>query len=242
MANTFFYIGRRSALGIRSAVRTVSRSVRIATRKAVSAINGDGVRRVGIVTIGSMLVGSFALPTFAATPSVTNNAHGVQLVRSAYSAVVVTKDPFKALSAAQAARQGLLKGYPAYTGPSVADFLKNPPYPNFELSAVFAVAKKYIGVPYRYGGDTPAGFDCSGFVQFVYSQFGVALPHSSGGQASYGKPIRIEDAKPGDIVIMPGHNGIYAGNGKILDAPQAGGRVSIRPLWTSHFYIIRVGI
>jgi cell wall-associated NlpC family hydrolase len=57
-----------------------------------------------------------------------------------------------------------------------------------------------------------------------------------------GKPIRLADARPGDIVMISGHNGIYAGDGKILDAPAAGGVVSIRKIWTSNFYIVRLGI
>jgi cell wall-associated NlpC family hydrolase len=132
--------------------------------------------------------------------------------------------------------------YPIYRGPSAADFLKNPPYPDFSLSMVFEVGKKYIGVPYRFGGENPSGFDCSGFVMFVYSQFGVDLPHSAQAQGAMGKPIRLADARPGDIVMISGHNGIYAGNGMILDAPAAGGVVSIRKIWTSNFYIVRLGI
>jgi cell wall-associated NlpC family hydrolase len=62
------------------------------------------------------------------------------------------------------------------------------------------------------------------------------------GQGVIGKPISINDAQPGDIVMMPGHNGFYAGNGMILDAPRAGGTVSIRPIWTTNYYIIRLGI
>jgi cell wall-associated NlpC family hydrolase len=62
------------------------------------------------------------------------------------------------------------------------------------------------------------------------------------GQAARGKPIRLKDAKPGDLVIMAGHNGFYAGNGMILDSPRTGGSVSIRPIWTESYYIVRLGI
>jgi cell wall-associated NlpC family hydrolase len=132
--------------------------------------------------------------------------------------------------------------YPSYSGPSVGDYLKNPAYPDYDLAAVFAVAKKYVGIKYRFGGSSPAGFDCSGYIQFVYSQFGISLPHSVSGQAARGKPIRLKDAKPGDLVIMAGHNGFYAGNGMILDSPRTGGSVSIRPIWTESYYIVRLGI
>lgn len=130
----------------------------------------------------------------------------------------------------------------SYTGPSAAQYLAAPPYPNFSLAQVFAVAKQYIGTPYVYGGATPAGFDCSGYVMFVYAQFGVKMPHSSNGEGAMGTRISIQDAVPGDLIVMPGHIGFYAGNGNILDAPKPGGHVSIRPLWTNNYFVVRIGI
>ena len=93
---------------------------------------------------------------------------------------------------------------------------------------MFSVAQQYIGTPYVYGGASPAGFDCSGYVMFVYAQFGISLPHSVSGQAAMGKRISIADAQPGDIVIMSGHDGFYAGNGNIMDAPDTG-RIHLHP-------------
>lgn len=131
---------------------------------------------------------------------------------------------------------------PRASGPSVSDFLANPPYPSFSLDQVVQVALQYQGVPYLFGGTTPAGFDCSGFVQYVYAQFGVALPRTVPQQDAAGTRISKADALPGDLVIMPGHNGIYAGNGMIIDAPRAGKTVSLRPIWTDNYWIVRVGI
>lgn len=152
-----------------------------------------------------------------------------------------------AAAAAEAARRQAAIQLTSYaskssSGPSVSDFLANPPYPNFSLSQVFSVAQQYIGTPYVYGGSSPAGFDCSGYVMYVYAQFGISLPHSVSGQAAAGKRISIADAQPGDLVIMSGHDGFYAGNGNILDAPTEGKSVSIRPIWTSDYYIVRLGI
>lgn len=156
------------------------------------------------------------------------------------------KEAAAAAAAAEAARQRAavtLTNYAnSYSGPSVSDFLANPPYPNFSLASVFSVAQQYIGTPYVFGGNTPAGFDCSGYVQYVYAQFGVSLPHSVSGQAAAGKRISIEDAQPGDLVIMSGHDGFYAGNGNIMDAPDVGRSISVRPIWTSDYYIVRLGI
>lgn len=130
----------------------------------------------------------------------------------------------------------------SYSGPSAADYLASPTYPDFDLAKVYNVATQYLGTPYVYGGATPAGFDCSGFIMYVYAQFGISLPHSSVGQAAAGTRIAIEDAVPGDLVIMPGHDGFYAGNGNILHAPYTGQSVRVQPIWTSDFYIVRIGI
>jgi cell wall-associated NlpC family hydrolase len=114
--------------------------------------------------------------------------------------------------------------------------------PGGPRAEVVVQAMALLDVPYRYGGSTPAGFDCSGYVMFVYAQFGVSLPHSVSGQAAAGTRISIEDAVPGDLVIMDGHDGFYAGNGNIMDAPDVGRSISIRPIWTSDYYIVRLGI
>ncbi|WP_188511599.1 C40 family peptidase [Conyzicola nivalis] len=144
--------------------------------------------------------------------------------------------------AASRKRTVLAATYASYAGPSTAEFLANPPYPSFDLAQVAAVGQQYLGTPYIYGGADPSGFDCSGFVQYVYAQFGIALPHSVSGQAAAGTRIATADALPGDIVIMSGHDGIYMGDGKIMDAPHAGGVVSIRPIWTTSYYIVRIGV
>lgn len=152
------------------------------------------------------------------------------------------RDAFTATSAAEIRRAQLAAAYASYTGPRASDFLANPPYPNFDLAQVAAVAQQYQGVPYRYGGADPSGFDCSGLIQFVYAQFGIALPHSVSGQAALGTRISREAALPGDIVTMAGHNGIYLGNGTFIDAPRPGLSVVVRPIWTDNYYIYRLGI
>ncbi|HSP74657.1 MAG TPA: C40 family peptidase [Cryobacterium sp.] len=129
----------------------------------------------------------------------------------------------------------------SYSGPSSAEYLAAPAYPNVDLASVYSVASGYQGVPYVYGGATPAGFDCSGFVMYVYAQFGISLPHSSTGQAAAGTRIPVSQAQPGDLVIMDGHDGFYAGNGNILHAPYEGASVRVQPIWTSSYYIVRLG-
>lgn len=157
------------------------------------------------------------------------------------AAPAVSRDAFTTTSAAEI-QAALGPVYPTYSGPSAADFLANPPYPSFSLDQVAQVALQYQGVPYRYGGSDPSGFDCSGLIQFVYAQFGIALPHSVSGQAALGTPISRDAALPGDIVTMAGHNGIYMGNGTFIDAPDYGQSVVVRTIWTDDYYIYRLGI
>lgn len=83
---------------------------------------------------------------------------------------------------------------------------------------VLAIAKQYVGTPYRSGGTSPSGWDCSGFTSYVYGKVGVSLPRTSGAQRSAGKTVSRSAAKPGDIIWAPGHVGIYAGNGMMYDA------------------------
>lgn len=99
-------------------------------------------------------------------------------------------------------------------------------------SGVVGYAQAFHGVPYVYGGSSPSGFDCSGFTAYVYRAFGVYLPHSSGAQAGYGTPVSASQAKAGDLVVMPGHVGIYAGNGYIVHAPAPGQSVKTQKIWT----------
>ncbi len=129
-----------------------------------------------------------------------------------------------------------------YTGPSAEDYWAKPRYTNITSALIMRTAAELVGVPYVYGGETPAGFDCSGYVMFIYSQFGIPLPHSVYQQAKLGVKIDIEDAVPGDIVVMNdySHNGIYAGNGNFYHSPQPGDRVKLAPIFTPRFHIIRL--
>jgi peptidoglycan DL-endopeptidase CwlO len=132
----------------------------------------------------------------------------------------------------------------ASVGPSLASLLANPAYPNFDLGSVVSVASQYLGVPYEFGGESPAGFDCSGFVAYVYAQFGVSLPHSAAEQGRIGTRIAVAAALPGDVVVMNGgsHVGIYLGGGRMIDAPVPGRVVSNDAIYDGDYYIVRFGI
>jgi len=102
---------------------------------------------------------------------------------------------------------------------------------------VVLYAKKFLGVPYRWGGFSPSGFDCSGLVKYVYQKFGVSLPHNVAAMFGIGK--RVEGKlEPGDLVYFSGlgHMGMYIGNGNFIHAPQTGDYVKISDLRKRSYY------
>ena len=108
-------------------------------------------------------------------------------------------------------------------------------------SAVIEVAARYVGVPYRSGGTTPEGFDCSGFTSYVYAQLGVTIPRVSSAQQAAGTVVSRADALPGDLIFSPGHIGIYAGGDTQIDSPRPGKTIQFRAIWQSNPTFIRVG-
>ena len=100
-------------------------------------------------------------------------------------------------------------------------------------SSIVSTARSLIGSPYVMGGTSPSGFDCSGFVQYVYDKAGKELPRTTDQQQAAATPV--SDPQPGDIVFFGNpayHNGIYAGDGKILDAGNSSTGVTEREIWT----------
>lgn len=99
--------------------------------------------------------------------------------------------------------------------------------------SILESAYAYIGVPYRYGGTTPDGFDCSGFVRHVFSENGIQLGRSSRDQALDGKPVPLSDLKPGDLLFFSMHRrnrysidhvGLYVGKGQFIHAASSRAR------------------
>lgn len=222
-----------------------------------------------VMTFVTGLVGVMAIPAYAAGSSLdhTASAPGASLQDyTAANAQVVTADSassapveegFTATSvadlnaqkaaAARAAlaeqrRTQLASSATSYTGASATQLAQNPIYQGTSASGVSAVARQYLGVPYVFGGETPAGFDCSGLVKYVFAQFGLNLPHSVRAQHNAGTVVSREDARPGDIVVWNdfSHDGIYTGNGIFIDAPKPGDHVKERPIWSTNVHFVRL--
>ncbi|GAA2027968.1 C40 family peptidase [Pseudokineococcus marinus] len=107
--------------------------------------------------------------------------------------------------------------------------------------SVLDIAAQYVGTPYSYGGTTPAGFDCSGFTQYVFAQAGISLPRTAAAQGAAGQRVSRSEAQPGDLAVTSdgGHVGIYAGGNQWYDSPRPGKSVSLRDIWTSDVYFVR---
>lgn len=140
----------------------------------------------------------------------------------------------KAGAAAKAASSGSSTGsvdLTALMGASKAVDLSSIKDPTGDTGDdVVSYALQYVGLsPYVWAGSTPDGWDCSGFVMYVYAKFGVSLPHYSGSQAKMGTAVdSLSDAKPGDVIANSMHAAIYIGGGYVVNAlnPTAGTTVT----------------
>jgi cell wall-associated NlpC family hydrolase len=120
---------------------------------------------------------------------------------------------------------------PAATPPSV------PPQPSVPAPTTDLVqtALGYQGVPYVYGGSDPSGFDCSGFVQYVFAQFGTPLPREVRDQYNVGRRVALNEVRPGDLLFFEtvtrgaSHVGIAIGDGRFVHAPNSSGVVRVEP-------------
>ena len=224
-----------------------------------------GIANIVVMTVAAGIVGTLAIPAYAFAPGsegpqfgttaetkltkaqaqsveVTDEVVAAPATKDTFS--VTTGDEIRAAAEAEAARvaaEAQMASYAAaYSGLSADELAASPVYGSADPASLFSVAQQYLGVPYVYGGATPAGFDCSGLVKYVYAQFGISLPHSSAAQGAAGTQIPESQAVPGDLVVMPGHIGFYAGNGMILHAPYEGTVVRTQPIWSSDYYIVRI--
>lgn len=107
-------------------------------------------------------------------------------------------------------------------------------------------ARKYIGIPYRFGGADTAGFDCSGFIQYVFRKKGMTLPRAADEQYGMGKKVSMSALRPGDLVFFStyekgvSHSGIYMGGGNFISATSSRG-IAIADMTSGYWYDRYIG-
>ena len=115
---------------------------------------------------------------------------------------------------------------------------------NEVASKAIVNAKEMLGKPYKYAGDTPAGFDCSGLVKYSYGRAGVSLPRDTQAQRRMSVLVSMRSLREGDLLFFDqegkktSHVGMYIGNGRFIHAPSSGGKVRTDSLsaefWKKH--------
>jgi hypothetical protein len=140
------------------------------------------------------------------------------------------------------AAQASMSGVPTFLEPEIL-----PSNATLGGQAV-ALAYRFLGVPYVWGGDSPAGFDCSGLTMYVYGQLGIRLGHYTGFQYYAGLRVPRDQLQPGDLVFfransagVPQHEGIYIGNGSFIQAPHTGDVVKVSSLFEARYALAYVG-
>jgi peptidoglycan DL-endopeptidase CwlO len=118
-----------------------------------------------------------------------------------------------------------------------------PAAPPATHGGVVGIAMQYLGTPYVYGGASPSGFDCSGFIMYVFAQVGVSLPHNAAAQYGSGVPVSSDQLQAGDLVFFNGlgHAGIYIGGGLFVHSPHTGDVVKVSSLSDSWYAATYVG-
>lgn len=133
--------------------------------------------------------------------------------------------------------------YAALLGKSMPEVSRGT---NYISRRVVSESMNYLGVPYVFGGTTPSGFDCSGYVRYVFAHAGIYLPRTADAQYECGYPVSTGELAAGDLVFFstyepgPSHVGIYLGDGEFINASSSQG-VSIASLYSSYWGSCYIG-
>jgi hypothetical protein len=187
--------------------------------------------------------GLVALRAYVSDPSL-GLAPGTQLLvglaRAAHPAASTSRAAVVLGLPQLPAAQASLAGVPAFVTPDIPT--------NTLGGQAVALAYRFLGVPYVWGGASPAGFDCSGLTMYVYAELGIKLGHYTGFQYYQGRRVPRDQLQPGDLIFfhanssgVPGHEGMYIGNGSFIHAPHTGDVVRISSLFETRYALSYVG-
>ncbi len=184
----------------------------------------------------------------AMTPSVTKGGDDGSTASAARTVAAVSRSLARAAAQQQAAVEARATAQREQQTRVSRDSERTAPIAPLDGSRgakVIAIASRYFGVPYRFGGTTPRGFDCSGLVQYVYAQLGIDLPRTAAQQYGATRRVSRSEAQPGDLVFFFGggsisHVGIYVGGNMMIAAPRSGTVVRKQPIYSSNVAFGRV--
>lgn len=203
------------------------------------AVPVSGIQQEAPVRLASTGVAVTA-PSVGAPVAVRYGVIGVKAVAKPKPKPVVVQPVVTTTTTAtartqSASRSGTRSAAPTTSSGTTTPTPEAPTTPTVPANGgVLAVAASLSGIPYVYGGTTPAGFDCSGFTSYVFRQVGISLPRTAAQQQAAATPV--SSPQPGDLVFFgyPAyHVGIYAGNGMMYDSPRSGLSSGLRSVWSS---------
>ncbi|ABS06013.1 C40 family peptidase [Kineococcus radiotolerans] len=194
-----------------------------------------GTTAAGVVSAPATATVLSTTATFAAAPAPAPVVVAPVVAAPAIERATRTSDAVPVVASSVAAPALVVEPAPVVAAVVAAPAPAPAPAPLGQR--ILEVADDYAGVPYVYGGTTPSGFDCSGFTSYVYRQFGVDIPRTSGAQYQASTKIDRGAAVPGDLVFFFSsgrvfHVGIYAGGNQMWDSPRTGKPVALRTIWS----------
>jgi peptidoglycan DL-endopeptidase CwlO len=208
-----------------------------------------------VIVISGAMVASLALPASAATPIIKATTTAPVALAVAVAAPSAAQAPLVPQTFGNIGFTGVVKPKPKLTPVIVkravvpvsrsttrapisatsTPTLRAPVVaPSSNAGGVLGIAASLAGIYYIYGGTTTAGFDCSGFTQYVFNKVGISLPRTAEQQRQATTPVT--NPRPGDLVffgIPAYHDGIYAGNGMMWDSPKTGSAIGLHAIWSS---------
>ena len=157
-----------------------------------------------------------------------------------------TADAIKAFQKSQGIKADGLIGPATYSALLGKDMPEITHGASYLANSIVSLSMNYIGVPYVFGGTSPYGFDCSGYVQYIFAKAGISIPRTADVQYDFGTPISTTDLVPGDLVFFStytygaSHVGIYLGDGNFIHASSSRG-VTVSSLSQAYYSSCYIG-